>query len=98
MEEKMIISASRTRDLVRCAPGLLAQFVSGDRQVRFARTPSLHTLSPGEIGALALWTKDPTPLRTHAALSDTLTRYRREHGGAILLNLTVTGLGGTALE
>lgn len=98
MEEKIVISASRTRDLVRCAPGLLAQFVSGARPVRFVRTPALHALSPGRIGALALWTKDPAPLLSHAALGDVLASYRNEHAGAVLLNLTVTGLGGTALE
>lgn len=98
MEEKRVISASRTRDLVRCAPGLLAQFLSGRRPVRFVRTPSLHTLRPGDIGALALWTKDPAPLSTHTALRNALSRYRIENGGAILLNLTVTGLGGTVLE
>jgi hypothetical protein len=98
MNEKTVISISRTKDLVRCAPGLLTRFLRGETPVRFARLPELHTLELDRVGALALWTKDPANLCSYEPLRDALTEFRSSYEGAILLNLTVTGLGGTVLE
>jgi hypothetical protein len=98
MEEKTVISASRTRDLVRCAPGLLARMLSGAAPVRFARTPALRRLDPGETGALVLWTKDAGNIVDHAPLGDALSRFIEGGRRIVVLNLTITGLGGSILE
>lgn len=98
MDEKVVISASRTKDLVRVSPGRLAEILRGQTPVRFGLSRDLHTLTLKTIGALAIWTKDPTNMLTHPLLRETLERYCRINGGVILLNLTVTGLGGSVLE
>jgi hypothetical protein len=98
MDEKIVISASRTKDLVRVSPGRLAEILRGQAPVRFGLGRDLHTLSLKTIGALAIWTKDPTNMLIHPLLRETLERYCRINDGVILLNLTVTGLGDSILE
>ncbi len=98
MDEKPIISASRTKDLVRVSPNRMAEILRGQTPARFGLGRELHTISLESIGALAIWTKDPTNMMIHPPLRETLERYVKICGGVILLNLTVTGLGGTVLE
>jgi hypothetical protein len=98
MEEKIIISASRTKDLVRVSPGRLAEILRGQAPARFGLGRELQAISLDDTGALAVWTKDPTNMIIHPLLRETLEHFVKIHGGVILLNLTVTGLGGTLLE
>jgi len=98
MDEDLVISASRTKDLVRVSPARLVEILRGEAPARFGLGRELHTISLDRVGALAVWTKDPSNLITHASLRKTLQRFVHRHGGVILLNLTVTGLGGTVLE
>jgi hypothetical protein len=98
MEEKPVISASRTKDLVRVSPARLAEILRGDAPARFSLSPRLQHVPLERIGALAIWTKDPANMLHHPELREALERYVLSLRGAILLNLTVTGLGGTALE
>lgn len=98
MEEKTVISASRTKDLVRRSPELLARMLSGSAPVRIARASSLRRLSLEETGALVLWTKDPRNIAGHPDLSAALSRFGAGGRRIVILNLTVTGLGGSVLE
>ncbi|NIM20530.1 MAG: DUF1848 family protein [Candidatus Latescibacteria bacterium] len=98
MEEKFVISASRTKDLVRVSPGRLAEILNGNVPARFGLGMKPQLLQLESIGALVIWTKDPANMMIHPLLHEVLERYVEDHGGIIILNLTVTGLGGSALE
>jgi hypothetical protein len=96
--EKTVISASRTRDFVRCSPDLLAAVLMGEAPARFSGARSPQYLDMSGIGALVLWTKDPEHILSHPGLREALTKYTEEIGGVLSVNLTVTGLGGTVVE
>jgi hypothetical protein len=98
MEEKIVISASRSKDPVRVSPGRLAAILDGRAPVRFGLGESLTALPVDRAGALVIWTKDPAHALNHARLHRALRSFLDRTGGVIVLNLTVTGLGGTALE
>ncbi len=98
MEERDIISVSRTKDIVRVSPQKFAEILQGEAPARFGLGKKLHLLSLGYPGALVIWTKDPKNMLSYPPLREVLDRYVGDFGGLILLNLTVTGLGGTALE
>ncbi len=97
-EEKIIISASRTKDLVRVSPVRLAAVLSGEAPVRFGLGKNRTALPLDEVGALIIWTKDPAHMLTNSRLRRALSSFLDKTGGVIVLNLTVTGLAGTALE
>jgi hypothetical protein len=97
-QEKLVISASRTKDLVRVSPERLADVLTGDAPVRFGLGKSRAALPLDEAGALVVWTKDPSNMLIHERLNRALRLFLDRTGGVIVLNLTVTGLAGTALE
>ncbi len=80
----LILSASRRTDLPGCYPERLAARL--DRRLRGLRSYYCY--------GLVLWTKRPGPLLAHGALRAALARA----GSNRVLQLTVTGLGGQALE
>lgn len=92
-----VVSASRSRDLVNRCPEHLAAMVAGRAPVKLGRWREPERLSIGRVGALVLWTKQPAPILECAELRSALAEYGRS-GGTIVLQLTVTGLGGTPVE
>jgi len=92
-----VVSASRSRDLVHRCPGHLASLLSGEADVKLGRWREPGRLDLGTCGALVLWTKQPAPIFGCAELRSCLERYVRG-GGVVVLQLTVTGLGGTPVE
>ena len=97
MSRTLVISASRTKDLVRWSPGVLAEVLTGRRPCRFGWTGKPIVLDLSEIHTLVLWTKDPGPLVAHVQLREALEKLV-ELGGQVYLQLTVTGFGGTFVE
>jgi hypothetical protein len=97
-EEKLIISASRTKDLVRVSPGRLAAVLMGEAPVRFGLGKNRAALPLDDLGALVIWTKDPAHMLTDSRLRRALNSFLDRTGGVIVLNLTVTGLAETVLE
>jgi hypothetical protein len=96
--EKMIISSSRTKDLINVCPDALAQVLNGKRPCKLRRAESIsHTLSLDKIGTLVLWTKDPRNILRHPELFAIL-RNLVQSGGQLYLHLTVTGFGSTFVE
>ena len=76
---KRVLSASRRTELLGHYPDAFAE--------------RLAQFGPERVHSVVIWTKDPRPLLTHAALREELGRV-----GQIFLQWTVTGLGGTSLE
>jgi len=94
--QAVVVSASRTRDLVGRCPDLLADMIRGRADVRTGRRGAPRRMRFEEVGALVLWTKHPAGLVSRPLL-DALGSYVRS-GGLILLQLTVTGFGGSPVE
>jgi hypothetical protein len=81
--------------VARC-PGTLAAMLDGRADVRLARYRPVSRLDLSSVGALVLWTKQPAPIVECGELADVLGRFARR--GRIVLQLTVTGFGGSAVE
>ncbi|MBP6875247.1 MAG: DUF1848 family protein [Candidatus Eisenbacteria bacterium] len=94
----LIVSASRTRDMVHRCPDLLARILAGDAPCRFGPHGQETRLAPERIHSVVLWTKDLANLLEHAELRRTLQALIERHRVQISLGLTITGLGGTFLE
>lgn len=93
----MVVSASRSRDLVHRCPAHLADMLAGRADVRLGRHGPAGRLDLADVGALVLWTKQPAPLVECEPLRDVLARYV-EAGGIVVLQLSVTGFGGSPVE
>ena len=96
-EPSLVISASRTKDLVRWSPDVLADVLLGRRSCRFGWTGERVRLDLDEIHTLVLWTKDPGPMVRSAALRNALEALI-DSGGQTYLQLTATGFGDTFVE
>jgi len=92
-----VISASRRTDVPRCYPQWLADAVirgSVVVELPYSGRTRLVSLLPKDVHSLVLWSKDYGPLLANAcSLRGTLRRYEQ-----LFCHLTITGLGGTALE
>ncbi len=98
LHEPLIISASRTKDMVRRSPDLLADILLGKTPCRWGpHGPSGH-VNPARLHSVVLWTKDPHNLLWHQPLREALLRLRSEYAVLISLELTSTGLGGSFIE
>ena len=97
MSPKIVVSASRTKDLVRCRPNELADVISGRRTCRFGLGRQLHTLKPSQIHTLVLWTKSPQNLLENKNLHQSLKQLLIE-GSQIALHISVTGFGASFVE
>jgi hypothetical protein len=71
--------------------------LTGEADVKLGRWRERERLDLGDCGALVLWTKQPAPILECVELRTCLERYVRS-GGIVVLQLTVTGLGGTPVE
>ena len=76
---KRVISASRRIDMAACFPDELARLLG-------------EKCPPEKTHTLVIWTKNPSNLLHHDALSETCARY------PLYIHFTITGLGGTAPE
>lgn len=94
----MVLSASRTRDVVHRDPDLLARMLTGRWPVRPGRHAPARRLAPGDVGALVLWTKQPAPMVAHGELRDALRTLVEDQHVLVDLQLTVTGFGGGPVE
>jgi hypothetical protein len=97
-KEKAVISASRTRDVVRTAPGVLADILEGNRDCLLRRGGSRTRISLNNIHTVVLWTKNPFNLLRNEKLYTTLNKFTNKYEGLIYLHLTVTGFGSTFIE
>lgn len=94
----MVISASRTKDIVRNSPDMLASILKGERECRLSFAGKRYYLSLSNIHTLVLWTKSPFNILQNKSLFDVLNYYVKLHNGLIYLQLTVTGLGDSFIE
>jgi len=92
-----IISAGRTRDLAGWQPAHLAEVLAGKAAARRAPRSPAFFIDLDEVGAVVLWTKQPAPLLESRKLERLLLGLR-ERKILVLLQLSVTGLGGSPLE
>lgn len=94
----VILSASRTRDMVHRSPGVLAAILAGRRRCRWGPYAPEGVVDPRQLHSVVLWTKAPGNLLDHAGLRRILAAYHDQHRIGISLQLTVTGLGGSFVE
>lgn len=93
----IVISASRTKDLIRCNPNLLSDVLDGAVDARYSwSSKTMLNLGRETIHTLVLWTKDPSNLMS-GALRRSIEDLQAL-GTLIDLQLTVTGFGGTPVE
>ena len=97
MPRTQVISASRTKDIVRWSPDVLAAVLAGRAACRFGRGGKPHILDRDAVHTLVLWTKDPGNIVRHGALRQALGALVAA-GAKVYLQLTATGLGGTFVE
>ena len=96
-QRSLVISASRTKDIVRWSPTVLADVLMGRRPCRFGLSGRPGPLDLNAIHTLVLWTKDPIAIACCVTLRDALSELVRS-GGQVYLQLTATGFGGTFVE
>jgi hypothetical protein len=94
---KQVISASRRTDLPLYFPRWLAEAIrEGQVEVRqpYTGATRLVSLRPEDVHTVVLWSKDFSRLLNDVGgLRQALTRYEQ-----LFCHLTITGLGGSALE
>jgi len=94
----LVLSASRSRDLVHRSPELLAGILLGEAPCRFGPHAAETRVEPEKLHSVLLWTKDLGNLLTHDRLRRALVTLVERHQVLISLSLTVTGMGGTFME
>jgi hypothetical protein len=97
VEPLMVISAGRTRDLAGWHPTHLADVLRGRAPARRGPRSPAFFIDLDEVGAVALWTKQPAALLESRPLADLLVELK-ERRVLVVLQLSVTGLGGSPLE
>ncbi len=96
--EPLIISASRTKDMVHRSPDLLAEVLSGKAPCRWGPHGPLGEVDPKQVHTVVLWTKNPHNLLHHENLRETLKELHRKYHIQVSLQVTATGLGGSFVE
>lgn len=96
--EKLVVSASRTRDVVCHAPGVLADILEGKIPCLLHRGAKPAAISLEQIHTLVLWTKTPFNILRNEKLRQVLKRFVHEYQGLVYLHLSVTGFGSTFVE
>ncbi|MBU0519652.1 DUF1848 domain-containing protein [bacterium] len=98
MDTPLIISASRTKDMVHRSPGLLAKLLLGEADCRWGPYAPFGRIDPAAIHSIVLWTKDPHALISHPDLNQTLWLLKKRFNVQIALQITATGFGGSFIE
>ncbi len=93
----LVISAGRTRDLAGWQPQHLAEVLAGRAPARRGPRSPAFFIDLDEVGAVVLWTKQPAALLESPDMGRLLLGLR-ERGILVVLQLSVTGLGGSPLE
>ena len=96
-KDSLVLSASRTKDLVRCGPSELAKVILGERTCRFGLARQHHTLTPRLIHTLVLWTKSPHNILYHQQLNGALNSLIKVNG-QVALHVSITGFGSSFVE
>ncbi|MCX6639120.1 MAG: DUF1848 family protein [bacterium] len=94
----LIISASRTKDMVHRSPDILADILSGQAECRWGPHGPTGTVDPAQVHSVVLWTKDPSNLLCHDKLRNALQELQTRYQALIALEVTATGLGGSFIE
>ncbi len=92
-----VISAGRTRDLAGWHPAHLAEVLAGKAPARRGPRSPAFFIDLDQVGAVVLWTKQPAALLDSPEIERLLSELRKR-GILVLLQLSVTGLGGSPLE
>lgn len=94
----LVISASRTKDMVHRSPALLADLLLGKAPCRWGPHSPPGQIDPETIHTVVLWTKDPGNLISHNGLRQSLMKLHDGYNVQIAVQVTATGLGGSFLE
>ncbi|RJP75538.1 MAG: DUF1848 family protein [Candidatus Zixiibacteriota bacterium] len=94
----LVLSASRTKDMVRRSPEALAKILLGKAPCNWGPHGPSGRVDPAGLHAVVLWTKDPRNLLRHEALRSALAELRERYGVLLSLEVTATGLGGSFVE
>jgi len=94
----LIVSASRTKDMVHRCPDLLAAILLGEAPCRWGPHGPLGRVDPSHLHSVVLWTKNPANLLTHSGLREALFHLKSSFGVLFSLELTATGMGGSFIE
>ncbi len=97
-DKPVILSASRTKDMVHRSPDLLADILLGRAPCRWGPRSPFGIVDPEQLHTLVLWTKDPRNLLQHHRLRSVLLDLHHTHHAQISLQITATGLGGSFIE
>ena len=97
MKDSLVVSASRTKDLVRCCPDELAKVISGERSCRYGLSRHKYTLATRTIHTLVLWTKSVANMLAHDGLHHALEKLI-QCDGQIAVHLSITGFGSSFIE
>ena len=93
-----VISASRTKDLIRNEPELLANVLSGEKLCRLYRCGKLQKLNLNKIHSIVFWTKTPNNIIENKSLYTCLKTLKEQYNILFYLHTTVTGFGSTFIE
>jgi len=93
----LVISAGRTKDLAGWHPAHLADVLGGRAPARVGPRSPAVTIEPERVGAVVLWTKQPEAL-LHSPPLVRLLENLGQRQVLVVLQLSVTGLGGSPLE
>lgn len=94
----LIVSASRTKDMVRRSPDLLGGILLGKAPCRWGPQAPFGMVDPSNLHTVVLWTKDPQNLLYHNSLRETLHTLHSKYHVQISIQVTATGLGGSFIE
>lgn len=97
-KDSLVISASRTKDMVHRSPALLADILLGKAPCRWGPHGPFGSVDPSKIHTVVLWTKDPHNLLHHPGLRESLLHLIKRHHVQVSLQITATGLGGSFIE
>lgn len=93
----LVVSAGRTRDLAGWHPAHLADVLGGRAPARVGPRSPAVTIDLERVGAVVLWTKQPAALLESPELGKLLEELHQRLI-LVVLQLSVTGLGGSPLE
>ncbi len=97
-DHPLILSASRTKDMVRRTSRLLAALLLGEAPCRWGPYAPVGRVDPSRLHTVVLWTKDPRNIIKSPELRSTLITLKEKYQVQISLQVTATGLGGSFIE
>jgi len=98
VNEPIIVSASRTKDMVHRSPDVLARLLLGKSECRWGPYAPFGLIKPNEVHTIVLWTKNPDNILDHKELNEALWCLKRDFRVQIALQVTATGFGSSFIE